>query len=421
MKNIWPMANLKEFWADERDTAGLYVGVLFQGLYIGIWLVALPFIIKRLGGSDFDVGLCVGLGFGGYMTALLLSLLGVITLERFSIKRVVQCGTAVITVIPALAYLTVSAAEQGYLGNSAILILAGLATIQGLSAVMFWPRVMGWLSMGHEGRELNRWLGIFNVCWSFAGMVGPYIGGYLVEVNSTLPIITGIAISAASFVGVSFAGKPQKQQAPALNNGDQNNADATQLLLRQRFMWIGRIGLLTSFICIGLVRTQLALLFKYNLGFSESNYGTAIMIMSAAVFVVFFAAARTHLWHYVLSILLASQMLLLLSMLLILKGVSLWVLFAATVLVGGGQAFLYASHLYYGISGAKNRQRRMMIHEATLCLGMLIGSLAGGYLGDNVGPYAPYWFGFCAVAAGMAVQVGIWFLHRPEDEGRMTN
>jgi MFS family permease len=376
-------------------------------------MVALPFIVKRLGGTDFDVGLGIGLGFGGYMTALVASLLGWIRLERFNIKRVVQCGTCVIMVIPVLGYLTVTAAEKGYLGESAIFILIGLATIQGLAAVMFWPRVMNWLSVGHEGRELNRRLGVFNVVWSFSGMVGPYIGGYLVEVNSRVPIIVGIVISGLSFVVVSFAGKPGKGGAAGVNNGDGNRMEAMEVLLRRRFMWMSRVGLLISFICIGLVRTPLPLLFKENLGFSESNYGATVMIMSAAVFVVFFAAARTHWWHYVMWIFLVTEGMLLLSMGLILNGERLGVLFAAAGLAGGGQAFLYASHLYYGISGAENRQRRTMIHETTLCLGMLIGSLAGGYLSENVGPYSPYWFGFCVVVGGLGAQLVIWKLHRP--------
>ncbi len=412
MKNIWPIMVLKRFWVDERDVAGLYAGVIFQGLYNGIWLVALPFITKRLGGSDFEVGLCIGLGFGGYMTALVASLLGWIRLERFNIKRVVQCGTGVITMVPVLGYLTLTAAEKGYLGERAILILIGLATVQGLAAVMFWPRVMNWLSIGYEGRELNRRLGLFNVFWSFSIMVGPYIGGYLVEVNSRLPIIVGILMSGLSFAGVSFAGKPGKGGAAGANNGEVKSMEAMELLKRRRFMLMSRVGLLISFICIGLVRTPLALLFKCNLGFSESNYGTAIMIMSAGVLVVFFAAARTRLWHYVLWIFLVTEGMLLLSMWLILNGESLGVLFAAAGLAGGGQAFLYASHLYYGISGAQNRQRRTMIHETTLCLGMVIGSLTGGYLSGNVGPYAPYWFGFFVVLGGLGAQVVICKLHR---------
>jgi len=411
--DVWPITGLKKFFIDERDVCGLYGGVLFQGLYNGIWLVALPFVTKRLGGSDFEVGLCVGLGFGGYMAALVASLLGWINLERFNVKRVVQCGTGVITMVPVLGYLTLTATERGYLGESAILILIGLATIQGLAAVMFWPRVMNWLSIGYEGRELNRRLGLFNVFWSFSIMVGPYIGGYLVEVNSRLPIIVGIVFSTLSFAGVSFAGKTDKRGMVNANNGEVKSIESTELLRRRRFMWMSRIGLLISFICIGLVRAPLALLFKDNLGFSESNYGAAIMIMSAAVFVVFFAAARTHWWHYVMWIFLGTEGMLLLSMLLILNGESLWVFFAAAGLAGGGQAFLYASHLYYGISGAKNRQRRTLIHETTLCLGMVIGSVAGGYLSGNVGPYAPYWFGFFVVAGGLGTQLAIWKLNRP--------
>lgn len=411
MKDTGQTSGLKSFWAVEHGAVGVYAGVFFQAFLGGIWLVTMPFIIKRLSGSDFDVGLCIGLGFLGYVVALVGCLFGRVVLDRFSAKRTVQLGVGAITALMAAAYLTVVEAEKGYCGNSAILVLTVLSTIQGLMTAMFWPGVVGWLSREHEGSELNRRLGIFNVSWSLAGIISPYVGGYLVEINSTLPLMACIVMGVLSFTAVSFAHKPQRLIDIVGSNGAKAYGDGMYLLRRQ-FMWMGRIALLTSFVCIGLMRTQLALLFKFKLGFSELSYGVAIMVMSVAIFVVFFAAGKTHIWHYVLSIFLGAQGLLLLSMLLILNGVGLWELFLAAGLAGGGQAFLYSSHLYYGISSARNRSGRMAIHEITLAVGFLIGSVVGGYLSDNFGRYVPYWFGFGIVVAGLLAQSAVWFLHR---------
>lgn len=411
MKNIWRISDLKEFWVAERDGAGLYAGVFLHTFSLGIWLVAMPFVIKRLSGTDFDVGLCIGLNSVGYVAALVACLLGRAVLDRFNPKRIVQFGVCTVTILVAAAYLTVVAVENGYCGDSAILVLTVLSTIQGAMTAMIWPEVMGWLSVGHEGRQLNRRLGVFNVSWSLAGLISPCVGGYLVEINSTLPLMGCIATGAFSFIGVSFARRPQSRFDIAEDDVSEDNIKEVKLL-RGRFLWMTRIALLPCFICMGLVITQLPLLFKFSLGFSESNYGMVIMAMYAVSLAVFYAAGKTHIWHYVLLIFLGAQGPLLLSMLLILKSVSLWMFIPAVGSVAIGRAFLYSSHLYYSISGAQNRSSQMAVHEIILAVGFLIGSIVGGYLSDNFGRYVPYWFGFGVVAAGLLAQLGIWFLYR---------
>jgi len=415
VKNIWPISGLRKFWDTEGEVAWLYAAAFFQAFAGGTWLVAMPFVIKRLGGSDFDAGLCIGLSSAGYTVALVMCLLGQAWMKYFNAKRMVQLGSGTIAATMAGAYLTIAAASKGYCGNSAILVLIALATIQGFITVIFWPLLVGWLSTDHEGPELNRRLGIFNTCWSLAGVISPCIGGYLVKTNSTLPLMTSTAIAALSFASVSLVHKPQRR-ADTMKIGRVNaNEDGTELL-RWQFIWMGRIALLTSFLCTGLVRSQLGLLFKFNLGFSESSYGVTITVMSAAILAALFTAGKTHKWHYVLSIFLAAQAAMLLGILVILNGVGLWHFFLAVGLVGGGQGFLYSSHLYYVLSGAQNRSSRMAIHEITLSIGFLTGSIVGGYLSDSFGRYAPYWFGLTAVVAGLTAQSAILFLRRPGQE-----
>lgn len=180
---------------------------------------------------------------------------------------------------------------------------------------------------------------------------------------------------------------------------------------------MGRIALLACFVCVGLLRTQLALLFKFNLGFSESDYGMVIMAMCVVVFLVFFTVGKTHAWHYVLSIFLGAQILMFLSMLLILNGAGLWVFFLAAGFAGITQAFLYSSHLYYGVSGAQNRAGRMAVHEVILAIGIATGSVAGGYVSDNFGRYVPYWFGAGVMAVGLLLQLAVYFSRRSVGKG----
>lgn len=404
MKLADQITSLKQLAAEQSDVAGLYIAAFLQAFANGIWLVAMPFIIKRLSGTDFEVGLCIGGYFVGYVASLLFSRP---LLDRFDLRRSTLLGAGSMTAGMAVTCLTVVTAQKGLCPGSVILLLTIISAAMGVMTVVLWPQVVGWLSVNHEGSRLNRRLGIFNISWSLAGIVGPYVGGYLVETSSTSPLIAATVIMVVSFWAVTLAKRPQNHPAAAQHS--QAPAQEAQELLHWRFTWMARIALLTSFVCIGLVRTQLPLLFKFNLGFSELDFGMAVVVMNAIIFVVFLAAAKTHAWHYVLSIFMGTQAALLLSMLLILRGSGMWVLFLSVGLIGAGQAFLYASHLYYAISGAPNRSAKMAIHETTLSLGMIIGSLFGGFLSDHFTRYTPYWFGFAIVLAGLAAQSAIFF------------
>jgi len=91
-------------------------------------------------------------------------------------------------------------------------------------------------------------------------------------------------------------------------------------------------------------------------------------------------------------------------MLLILGFTSLWVFIAAAGIIGIAEGFIYASHLFYNVSGAKSRNGLMALHEFLLSAGFVIGSLTGGHLSDSFGRYMPYWFGLFAVLGAMILQ-----------------
>lgn len=393
----------------------LYTAAFFQSAAGGIWFVAMPFVIKRLGGSDTQLGLCLGIWFVAYLSGCLTA--GGI-LDRFNARNSVRFGAAANVVINIGILITVIIARGSDNPASLLWLIMCLSALSGLLTAFFWPPLMGWLSTGYEGAQLNRRLGRHNTAWSFGALVTPYLGGVLVERSSVWPFAVIIGLMVSSFAVITL-GKGPGVNASNGDNGSlsQTPSDAASALL-PCFRWMARIALLTSFVCIGLLRTQLAVLLKYELGFMESQYGTGMMIMCLASFVVFIAAGKWHRWHYKLSIFIIAQLLLLASMLMILKGSSLGIFFLATGLVGAGQAFMYNSHLYYGVSGGTRRSRRMAIHEFLLSAGFVIGSLAGGFLSDQFGPLMPYRFGLGVVALGLFLQLAIWFGFKRKSMGR---
>ena len=397
------------FVAENGGVFGLYTGIFFQAIYGGVWTVSLPYIIKALGGSDSAVGIYMGLAFSGYFFSLLLSFIYRNKIETINLKSIVMFGTAFLAVIASLTSLIVILAEKGICKNP-IPFLFILVICQGMNTCCLWPRFVGWISACHEGKMLNHRLGMYNLCWATAGMIGPFVGGHLVQHSLTMPLLANMIVAAISFVCVCFANRPQ--QRVGLQAIEPKITERKAEKLRVQFMLSCRVLLFVSMICIGTIRTQLPLLFKFTLGFSESEYGTAFTIMSITTFIIFMITGRTHRWHYKLSLVFIANLMIGLCMLLIILGRTLPLHWIAMALAGIVYAFLYASHLYYIISGAKQRATKMVIHEITLCLGTIVGSFAGGFLSDHFGRYNPYYFGLIVMTLGMVAVIIVLVKYR---------
>jgi len=382
----------------------LYVSAFLMAFSLGTWGVALPFIIKRLGGTDADVGVYFATNMGFYAVGCLAT--GAL-LHHLNPKRAAQFGAGGIGLMVAATTGVVFLAERAMCPYPPILLMVVMTALSGALMSFFWPFLMGWLSTGYEGRELNRKLGIYNASWSSGGVISPLLGGFLVERGSLEPLLAAAGGLVLCFVAVSLM-RGAKSVTDSTAKKD-SPLDIVHPLLPQ-FRWVAMVGLFTAFLCFGLFKSQLGLLLKYELGFSESTFGVVVMALSVANFLGMIAAGRTHYWHYRLRIYAAVLSGLVVGMLMIIYGGAIWSFLVAAVLLGSSGAFIYSSHLYYGVSGSKRRSARMAIHETVLSMGFFIGSLVGGYLSNHFGRYMPYWFGLGVLAVGFVGQVLVWLL-----------
>jgi MFS family permease len=373
-----------------------------------IFLVAQPFIIKSMQGTDGDVGTSMA----SYFTAYAFACLGVsFVIGRFNSKRSAQigaagCAAAVFGIAATIIYV-----EHV---THPILMFNLCSAFLGIFTALFWPPLVGWLSAEHEGADLNRRLGSFNLAWSCGGWISPWIGGILVAASTYLPIFITAVIMVLCFVSLRFAKNPGRATpSPSMDSEIGETVCSSQLI---RFKWIARIGLVIGFILVGLVRSQMGLLFKFQLGYSESSYGIAITLMAFANFIIYWIAGRIHGWHYKKWVFVVSEIGLAASMILILSCKALWILLAAATIVGITEAVLYTAHLFYGLTGSKRRSSFMAIHELLLSVGIVAGSFVGGHLSDSFGRYMPYWFGLAAIGFAAAIQLAAWFAIRKEPE-----
>lgn len=395
----------------QRETAPLgfmfFSALFFASAHVAAWLVSLPFIIKRLGGSDTQVGICIGMYMGLYSVGCLLT--GRLFHHR-NPKTISLIGIVLMILAASGACLVVMQHEKINGSFDPVLLLTGLVGLTGLFASLFWPFVGGWVSMGFEGRALNRRLGLYNISWSSGGIIASLVSGYLVEINSQIPLLTAAGCLLVSFILMSNIHGPSdklyKFRTADINpsNISLNTTPPGQLV----FLWMSRVALLIGFAATALVQTQLGLLFKYELGFSESLLGKVAMIIGIANFLTMLSMGRWPIWHYKKIVLLLSYVFLLLSLIIILNSTTQTGFFIAAVLMGCGLGAVYSSHLYYGLSGSTKRSALVAIHEAILSAGFVIAAFVGGYLSDHMGRYWPYWFGVALVIVALVVELVIW-------------
>ena len=392
-------------WGIDRTFAAIAVAAFTMSAAGALFLVAAPFVIKHLGGTDGDVGTSFALNFVAYfLSCLVISFV----INRFNPKRSAQlgaigCALAVFGMV-AIIYYADSVTHPIMLFNICVIMV-------GILTALFWPPLVGWLSAQHEGQELNRRLGSFNMAWSSGSWISPWIGGVLVAVNASIPMAIAAAIMVLCFISLRFAKNPARIKQTVIC-AEMPVAEVSYIQHDQldRFKWIARIALVAGFICVGLVRSQMGLLFKFELGYSESSYGIAITLMALANFVTFWIAGRSHQWHYKKWHFVASEAGLVVSMAIILSCKGLVLLFVAATIVGVMEGFLYAAHLFYGLTGSKQRSSLMAVHEFLLSIGLVAGSFLGGQLSDAFGRYMPYKFGVVAIAVAAAIQIAAWFI-----------
>lgn len=251
-----------------------------------------------------------------FLTYLIACLLIGGIIDRFNPKLIVLIGSGVTVLTGALQLIIVVLDQRGVCPISPVLAFIVLSSISGFFTSLFWPPLMGWISTGYEGPQLNRRLGLFSSSWAFGRIVSPYFAGLLIEHNSSSPMILILLLSVLSLVAIVFA---KTTNSSTLNNSDTPLVpDDVMPALLPKFMWMARIALFTACVCVGLARTHLAVLFKFELPFTESVYGAAVLIMSISTFAVFLLAGQSHAWHYKLWLFISCQILTAVSMLLIL-------------------------------------------------------------------------------------------------------
>ncbi|MDD5134542.1 MAG: MFS transporter, partial [Phycisphaerae bacterium] len=253
-----------------------------------VW-VALPFLVKSLGGSDTDVGLCFMGQMGVYVFFCIPS--GLLA-DKLKPHKVLLFSAAAEIIITVGLLLTVIFSGNWGAFLSPITRLIILMSLAGVVTAFFWPIMMGWISTGHEEAELTKRFGFYNTTWSSANMILPVIAGYLMEINYVLPIAGAVVMAVGCFAAIVLI--KYTPHSPVIYQEGAEIPKEELKFDKRPFVWISRIALFAIFISVGLFRSQVGILYKFELGFEESTYGWAVAIMCLSNIVIFYIMGKSR-------------------------------------------------------------------------------------------------------------------------------
>lgn len=274
----------------------------------------------------------------------------------------------------------------------------------GFCLALFWPPLLRELSFLSPGKALWRSLGLFNIAWAAGCSVGSFAGpttyakvGFqgAITISMGLVFLALIAILFQTFARDRPAAPQENEAAPA------EKVDERKGTLFLHLAWISNF-------CVSFVLGGLQYVFLYitqKLGFDYLTWGARILCSKdIGRFLAFACLCFFDGWHYSLAWLVALQ---------VAGGAALIFSGFATVpgaflalfpILGVFSGIAYYSSIYYGLNLRKSEGKKSGTHEGILALGLCLGPVLCGQVGEN----SPEWPGAILVFGGGVILAGLF-------------
>ena len=284
--------------------------------------------------------------------------------------KVLPCMNGKTRILMADIGMALTGVILTFLRNEALIMID--LVFYGLFQSLLWTNMETWITGGKEGGELTSRLTLFNFSWSFSVGLATSFSGFVSEYSTRLSIWSGCLFFLISALLVASSGKSYDSKE---KKEDVIEVDYSSPL---RFpSWIGVLLVYTGYSLVLTVFPQYAL---DNLGYSESIPGNILLFRGISVTVAFLVMQKVRAWQKGVGPIILSQVVfaLLTFLLLAFKSIPAYALLFA--LYGAVFALSYNLSIFHGAEGAKERHKRMVIHEVLLTIGTIVGSLVGGFV-----------------------------------------
>jgi len=281
----------------------------------------------------------------------------------------------------------------------------------GIGLGFLYPPLVGWLNQGQDAhanrRGVSRTLILFCVAWNLGMMCGQLTAGSLFALGARWTY--GAALGAA-LVNVVVAVAAVRQVVPlALAPHDLSSQPSEVVRLAatfKRLSWIANVGGMFGGSLVIHLLPDLAV----SIGVPPENHGLLLASWRAVIIATYLLMHRASFWHYRLGTSLASQVLAASGLVVIARAESAATLLIGLALLGQLVGYNYFSGLFYSTAGSSHARRALAagIHEATLAIGMSVGTVVGGVLGTLVNHRVPYLLAAVVMLVLMAGQIIAW-------------
>jgi MFS family permease len=372
-------------------SAVIYPAAFLVAASLTMMLLGLNFYVQDVfGAGGAEVGALFALYFGVYIGGCLLI-------------RPLTDGIAPRYLIIAATAL-MGTLDLSLLLARSLTVVFILFAVFGTSISLFWPPLMGWLSAGSEGKQLNRKTSRFNISWSTGAIIGPIVGGWLSDKDTAAPLwASGALLLFTSAMVIGAVLTLPRLREEVVSGGE--NADGSPAEDRStRFRFPAWVGAFTTFTALSVLLNIFPVFGREELHLSKSAIGGIVFCRSLFMSVGFVLLGRHSFWNFRAGPMLLGQLLLAgcVAMLIGARGaIAIGALFCAS---GFFMAAAYASSLFHGAAGSIRRTQRGAIHESLLATGQVSGSFVGGIIYATFSISWTYRFCLAVLLAGLVAQ-----------------
>lgn len=294
----------------------------------------------------------------------------------------------------------------------------------GIGLGFVYPPLIGWLNQGEDAhanrRGVSRTLILFCVAWNLGMMCGQLSAGSLFSWGAGWTYGLAFAVAVMNVFVAIVAARRVVRWTAAANDTPPSQLEAVEIATAfKRLSWIANLGGMFGGSMVIHLLSDLAV----TIGVPPDDHGMLLACWRGVIIATYLLMHNAVFWHYRLSTSVASQVLAACGLVVIARAESAQTLLVGLALLGQLVGYNYFSGLFYSTAGSAHERRALAagIHEATLALGMAIGTIAGGVLGTIVNQRMPYLLAAMMILVLTAVQTAAWWrwvrpLRRPRSE-----
>lgn len=365
-------------------------------MIVGVVSIAVPIYANMLGASLFLVGL---IGSAGGLVYSFMPLVSGILCDRMGRKFFIS-----------VSLFSYGASCLLYSLVREPLMFIPIKILEWISVAAFWPAVES-LIADSALEELEDALKKFNISWGSAMVVGPLLGGILIdELSIEAPFVFSMLIVFFSgALSIVVVREPERILDVEKSSGEtqETNGEHDESIVTV----LATIFLFSS---IGGILMALFPSYARDLGISAFEIGVIVLVFGAARAITFYHANRIEAWINKTGMFLSGSLALGFASLITFYSSSTLSFLICFPLFGFGAGISYAASIASVLKWRRSsRGYAAGVFESLIGVGYFLGPLIGGFLSNFAGN-VPYIYGFFLSLVALLIQL-IWKHRVPYD------